>query len=142
VAVSGRTIARSVLVCGYALYALAGLLKVEYGAFVAGARSGGRDSIGAYEARFAGLRGLLPPYGTVAYVNDVKEHNENRAAWALTQYALAPLIVVDSLDPGRVSGPWVVGNFHFRVPESVTAGRFRVIRNFGNGVFLFERENP
>jgi hypothetical protein len=129
-------------VCAYALYAAVGLLVSEIRIFEANARIGGNDYIGGYEERYAGARRVLPPSGAVAYVHDVTDHLQNRTAWALTQYALAPLVVVDSLEPGRVQGPWVVGNFHFAMPRSVTSGGFTMVRDFGNGVFLFTRDDP
>jgi hypothetical protein len=96
------------------------------------------------DKRFAELKRVLPPAGTVGYLSQVDpsglaDHFPSAISdYFLTQYALAPLVVVPSIHP-----PIVVGNFFSREPQ-VRPGdvdsALRLTRDFGDGVLLFERE--
>jgi hypothetical protein len=106
-----------------------------------------RDEISTYEARFAGLRTLLPVRGVVGYLGHPEPagatpHEANAAAllhfrrYLLAQYSLAPLLLIESADP-----EFVVGNFDPGVAHPAPAG-LRVVRDFGDGLVLFRRSQP
>lgn len=105
----------------------------------------GPDEISAYERRFQELRTVLPRGGTVGYLG----HPDLRTAlpgqglarlhfrrFLLTQYALAPVLLIQSTDP-----EFVVGNFDSRAVPPAPRG-LRLIRDFGDGVVLFRRSGP
>ena len=86
------------------------------------------------DQRFAALKAVLPTGGTVGYIGETGAPVDVLGNYYLTQYALAPLIVEDSLNHSLV-----VGNF----PSSRTAqlpDDLKLIRDFGNGVFLFAQK--
>ena len=102
-----------------------------------------RDRISQYERRFEGLKKILPTHGVVGYLShrqaqDIR-FDAGTAEFYLTQYALAPLIVIHS--PER---DLVIGNFGaFRVDPEIFKDRdLTLIKDFGNGVMLFRRETP
>lgn len=91
-----------------------------------------------YEARFQLLRGALPPEGVVGYIAEAKRpgrfgfDGSYLMGLYLTQYTLAPLVVVDSTAPTLV-----IGNFRSGEDErNVGDPTLVVTRNFGDGVFL------
>jgi hypothetical protein len=106
------------------------------------APSPGLDEISAYEHRFQELRTVLPQSGVVGYWG----HPELTTAlpgqglahlhfqrFLLTQYALAPVLLIEGTEP-----EFVVGNFDpGAVPPSPQG--LRLVRDFGNGVVLFRR---
>jgi len=107
----------------------------------------GDDRIAAYEMRFKDLKEMLPPRSVVGYVTDEELSDETfhqlppdnsfrfRAVlhYHLTQYALAPIIVDNTLEHELV-----VGNF--RTPHAMPPVRGHVLlKDFGNGIMLFRR---
>ena len=93
-----------------------------------------------YEARYDEVRKHLPSHGVIGYVSDPKENNEDRFAWAFTQYALSPLLVVDrSVNPKGRDYPIVIGNFHRAIPGDDRMRDLSFVRDFGNGVFLLRK---
>jgi hypothetical protein len=67
------------------------------------------DSIVSRDRRFAQLRDALPKRGTVGYVTDgplVRPLGDGRvhSVFQITQYCLAPLIVVNSTEPEMIVG--------------------------------------
>ena len=99
----------------------------------------GRDRVARHEERLAGLRTVLPERGVVGYLSD------NRAAdgfsdmsameeYFMTQYALAPLVIVPGADRDTV-----VGLFSRPVDVNPSTG-LRILGNFGDGVLLMKRE--
>jgi len=97
------------------------------------------DGVTEFNGRFAALRAMLPPRGVIGYMTDADaspSDTNTQAEYHLTQYALAPVVVLFSSDQR-----FVVGNFH----KTVTAGSLRdrgykVVREFGNGIVLLENE--
>ena len=93
------------------------------------------------EQRMHELRSVLHRTRRAGYVTDVPGDSISADAAAteryfLTQYVLAPTV----LDRGT-AGPLVIGNFAGgRVPERYSS--LRVLREFGNGLFLFEGPKP
>ena len=101
------------------------------------------DRISQYERRFEGLKKILPTHGVVGYLShrqaqDIRFDTET-AEFYLTQYALAPLIVIYSSERA-----FVLGNFGAsRVdPEIFTDHNLMQLRDFGNGVMLFRHKTP
>jgi hypothetical protein len=95
------------------------------------------DQMTSYEARYDEVRKHLPSHGIIGYVSDPKENNEDRLAWAFTQYSLSPLLVVDrSVNPKALEYPIVIGNFHRAIPGDDRMRGLSLVRDFGNGVFL------
>ena len=98
------------------------------------------DQMTLYEARYNEVRKHLPSHGIIGYVSDPKEHNEDRLAWAFTQYSLSPLLVIDrSVNPKGRDYPIVIGNFHRAVPGDDRMRGLSFVRDFGNGVFLLRK---
>lgn len=98
----------------------------------------GPDRVGPYERRFAELREALPARGVVGYVNDAGNAFADLDAlqeYFMTQYSLAPVIVVNSVDL-----PLVVGNLSGDVSGRL-GDRFRVLHDFGSGVVLLSGES-
>ena len=64
--------------------------------------------------------------------------SESLHAYCLTQYALAPLILVNATDC-----EFVVGNFNstISIPEFTMEKHMKLIKDMGNGVMLFRRES-
>jgi hypothetical protein len=102
------------------------------------------DEISIYERRFDGLRAALPARGVVGYLGRTdpagRTHAERDASsllafkrYLLAQYALAPVVLIESTEPDLV-----VGNFDQGRAPSTPAG-FRIERDFGNGLVLFRR---
>lgn len=95
------------------------------------------DQMTLYEARYNEIRKHLPSHGIIGYVSDPKENNEDRLAWAFTQYSLSPLLVIDrSVNPKALEYPIVIGNFHRAIPGDDRMRGLSFVRDFGNGVFL------
>jgi len=98
-----------------------------------------RDQISRYEARFIGIKDMLPAQGVVGYITS--KHlpaQEAKFHHGLTGYALSPLKVDRS-----TRHELIVGNFpdlRSATPISAIDG-FVLIRDFGNGVALFRRNS-
>lgn len=102
----------------------------------------------SYTDRYAALKGLLPPRGTVGYLSEgpgppasenqaPDETEAYQARWfMLTQYALAPVIVVRdpnlSLVICNVQNPT-------RVPQVCQGPGLQLVRDLGNGIALLRR---
>jgi hypothetical protein len=101
----------------------------------------GRDVVTLYEKRFAPLKGMK---GVVGYITDadLQSRPEDVKAvqrFVLTQYALAPLIVLN-IPQSRL----VVGNFHEGAfdPKLPANQGFVVLLNFGDVVLLRNEAVP
>ena len=128
------------------LYAGASTVRWLHRAVEWPARSA-QDEISAYERRFQELRSVLPARGVVGYLGHPEPtgatpREADAAAllhfrrYLLAQYALAPVLLIES------SGPeLVVGNFDPAALPPAPAG-LRVVRDFGNGLVLFRRSGP
>lgn len=100
----------------------------------------GPDGISTFEMRLDGLRRVMPPRGVIGYLSDPKAPRDDLAVAAeyyLTQYSLAPVIVVRGADQR-----FVIGNFH-RLPVDPAQFQPRGLaleRDFGEGVVLLRRD--
>jgi hypothetical protein len=91
-----------------------------------------------YGERFEELRKRLPQRGVVGYLGVGWGNGYQLPAYYATQYALAPVVVQNSLEPDLV-----VGNFATPPDPTKTtwpSNRFPV-QNFGNGVVLFAKRH-
>jgi hypothetical protein len=106
------------------------------------------DPVSIHEARIAQLLPLLPASGAVGYVTTVEndrifaaekafENVEFLAQYVLTQYTLAPRIVLNS--PNL---PLVVGNFIDGPPAPGFLEKNGLVpqKDFGDGLVLYRRE--
>ena len=91
-----------------------------------------QGEITIYERRFDELKKWLPEHGVVGYVSDETDAIKETESYYLTQYALAPLVVVRGADR-----PLVVGNFGHGGQVAPVAN-LKIVKDFGNGVVLFE----
>lgn len=101
----------------------------------------GSDWISSHERRFAELSKLLPSHGLVGYVTDRRPEEvfyslRSLKEYYLTQYALSPVIVLNSQEP-----KFIVSNFSTSSAMSkfLADRKFVLLKNFGDGVALFER---
>jgi hypothetical protein len=125
------------------LYALAsGAAWLKLAASAAGRSA--PDEISTYERRFQGVRAALPARGVVGYLGRTDSAGRTPAereasslldfkGYLLAQYALAPVVLIESTEPD-----FVIGNFDRGKAPSTPAG-FRIQRDFGNGLVLFRR---
>lgn len=97
------------------------------------------DGVTDFDRRFTALRSQLPPKGVIGYLTDPDTpptDTNAQAEYHLAQYALAPILVVNSPDQR-----YLVGNFHRTVTTGSLRDRgFKLIREFGNGIVLLENE--
>lgn len=100
------------------------------------------DAVSRHEKRFEELRDALSTHGVVGYVTDQQDgtgftSQRGFDEYVITQYILAPVIVINSREP-----QFVVGNFSETFsgePRPALQG-FRLVRDFGDGVVLYARE--
>lgn len=97
------------------------------------------DGVTDFDRRFTALRAILPAKGIIGYLTDPDTppgDTNAQAEYRLAQYALAPLLVVNS--PNQ---KFVVGNFHRAVTTGSLRDRgYKLVREFGNGIALLENE--
>jgi hypothetical protein len=98
--------------------------------------AGSPDIITLDERRFTGLRAVLPRRGVIGFLSDIEGQRENRRAYYLTQYFLAPLVVAPD-----AKHELVVANFASRsaVAGIAAANGLTVVQDFENGVALLRR---
>ncbi|OGI03419.1 MAG: hypothetical protein A2104_00845 [Candidatus Melainabacteria bacterium GWF2_32_7] len=91
-----------------------------------------------YEQQFKTVRKELPLYGSVGYITDDKIRAFDRdARFFVAQYMLSPLVVVNS-----INYKYIIGNFYAPInPESYKKYNLVLIKDFGDGMMLFERED-
>ncbi len=127
----------AVLAVAVVSFATAGRLFLQIADFYTTAAS--PDGVTEFESRFEQLRTLLPARGVIGYMadEDLPAGDANaQAEFFLTQYAIAPVIVVR-----QTNQPFVIGNFKKMVTTgSMRDKGFKLIREFGRGIALFENE--
>jgi hypothetical protein len=97
----------------------------------------------AYENRFAAVKEFLPAHGTIGYISDEFNRDDDRQ-YALattrllaTRYSLAPLIVADD----ATGTEFIIGDFHSPcASERLTQMGLIPVRQLENGVMLLRRE--
>ena len=91
--------------------------------------------VDSFENRFGALTKAATPKTVFGYISDNRpEDPSDQAESYLTQYTLAPAIVVSNINEREV-----VANMHAANPDmrALQARGFRPVRNFGNGIFLY-----
>jgi hypothetical protein len=123
------------------------------GAFYARVEAGQTREMVMDDARFAGVRAILPARGTIGYVTDIDTeispvtgrdaHSDtgggtarNRRAYYLTQYFLAPVVVAPDTAHELVIANFVSAS---AIAAFAAARGLRVERDFSNGVALLRR---
>jgi hypothetical protein len=88
------------------------------------------------EDRFAGLRAVLPAHGTVGYLSDTRDIEENPRAYYLTQYFLTPIVVAPD-----AAHDIVIANFASRsdMARAADANGLTIENEFSHGVALLRR---
>jgi hypothetical protein len=96
------------------------------------------DPITRYELRFSALKRALPLRGVVGYTSGLPPEefvSEDFKRFLLTEYALAPLVIVNDTTPQLV-----IGNFD---PERIRAAPalrgLETVRDFGDGLRLLRK---
>lgn len=122
------------------LFAIMTNVHLLYKTLARGLEIGITDPISRFEKRFEKIRPLLPSHGVVGYLGDERddEHESGRSFY-LTQYALAPTIVIRS-----TSADFVVVNLRDAAESVVPAAMegWVLLRDCSNGVRLYRREAP
>ena len=80
---------------------------------------------------------MLENHLVVGYVSDYDDNSdENGIAFRMTQYVLAPIILVRGLKPN-----FIICNFQHTQPDikAYKKENLSIHKDFGNGVILFER---
>jgi hypothetical protein len=107
--------------------------------------SAGQDPISLYEKRFTELKKDIPKNVTIGYITDVPPGNilTLTNSWSIealymAQYSMAPIVTEIGTDRSLV-----LGNFHIPrdLTTEVSAYKLSLIKDYGNGVFLFGKEN-
>jgi hypothetical protein len=86
------------------------------------------------DERFAALRAALPATGVVGYIGG--SGGPAVGHYYLAQYALAPLVLDDSPNHSLV-----IGNFPPYLPARAPSEKRELIKDFGDGVFLFANKD-
>ena len=95
------------------------------------------DPITKYEMRFGDLKAYLQNHAVVGYISDHDDKSDRYGqAYSMTQYVLAPVILVRG-----IKRKFIIGNFQGAQPDIISYEKENIslIRDFGNGVLLFER---
>jgi hypothetical protein len=99
------------------------------------------NPMSAYESRFSGAKLLSTNESILGYIDQYSHNISYRDAsrtepYYLAQYAFAPI----SLEHNVISHRYVLGNFAagFDYQEIATQRKLQVVRDFGNGVVLFQ----
>ena len=93
----------------------------------------GQEPQSLYDKRFHDVRQMLPKHGVVGYFGDSQADEPGLAHYYLTQYALAPLVVDNSIDHHFVVGNFAEPNLKMPFNHDLV-----LVRDFGNGVILLE----
>jgi len=100
-------------------------------------RNAGTFGVEAFDHRFDNLRKTITPDSVFGYISENPPNTPiNQAEYNLTQYALAPALVLDSARP-----PLVVANMRTATPNMAVlqAAHLTPVQDFGNGVLLCRR---
>ncbi len=95
--------------------------------------------VDSFENRFGDLPKAATPQTVFGYVSDNRPDDpSDQAEYYLTQYTLAPAIVVST-----TTEPEVVANFHAANPDMkvLQARHLTPVRNFGNGIMLCRNQS-
>jgi hypothetical protein len=128
-------------VCLLLLYAAVSDARWSYRAVRGWAESRHEDGISRDGDRFREIRQVLPAHGVVGYLSGAQPNTfttEDFRRFLLAEYALAPLILIHDTTPDLI-----VGNFPpDSVPSALPERGLRLVRDFGNGIWLVRRARP
>jgi hypothetical protein len=96
------------------------------------------DKITQHDRRFEDIRKILPPNGVVGYFTDKKDYPSKGIDFLIwTGYALSPLIVVRG-----TAAQFIIADISeaFNIKKFRENNNVRLIKNFGNGIVLFQKE--
>jgi len=94
------------------------------------------DPMSVFDRRYAPLRTALGSQTVVGYLAPTTQDSPaGRAHFYMSRYALAPVQVVEGIEPTLVVADGVIDRS--RLP-----GEFSVRRDFGGGLLLLERTEP
>lgn len=97
-----------------------------------------RDQISRYESRLQPLIALLPPQSTIGYLTSPDMPFETaKLRYGLAKYALCPVLVDWSDDHDLIVGDFLNAA---DVTAALTRHPVIVLKDFGNGVVLLQRE--
>lgn len=90
-----------------------------------------------HDNKFKELTRILPDFSTVGYFTDQDDSELNKLeAFGLTQYALAPVILVNNTEPQLIVA-------HFYKPININRfceeNNYRLLNDFDNGVMLLSQ---
>ncbi len=94
------------------------------------------DPLQRYIKRFVLLKQSLFSSSPLGYISNSSDkpdlsQPDALAEFYLTQYALAPLLISDTLKP-----KFIVGNFHKNPAKQLQSHNLIIVKDFGNGVML------
>jgi hypothetical protein len=94
------------------------------------------DPITRYERRYRELRRALPAHGVIGYVDGAEPFGtEEFRRFLLTEYALAPLVLINDTTPELI-----VGNFNSdSIQPGPTEPGLQPVHDFGDGVWLLRK---
>jgi hypothetical protein len=103
--------------------------------FVQARKRKGLDAITLQEGRFDQLKKALPARGEVSYASDLDPNSvAGIAARELAQYFLAPVQLAGGQDL------IVYSSFSRTASRGIAGSHFKIVRDFGNGLMLFQRQ--
>jgi hypothetical protein len=94
--------------------------------------------VASFEDRFNDFRKTIMPHSLLGYLSDNPVNDpSNQAEFNLTQYTLAPAIVMPTIDERLV-----VMNYHANIPDpaALRSRHLIPVHNFGNGVLLLQND--
>lgn len=102
-----------------------------------------QDVVMRLEQRMSGVRDALrarDAHGTLGYLADLppaelRASHEGMQEYFLTQFALVPWVA----DPETNDCRWIVANLHTKSITDRMPSGFRVVEDFGRGVWLLEK---
>ena len=92
-----------------------------------------RDAGAAYEERFAEISRDLPPHAPFNYISDYNDHTD----FFFARYALIPGRMVLGREPAQD----LLVVQYLTTPGIPSFQGYKLVRNYGNGVMLFKRND-
>ncbi len=103
-----------------------------------------KDIVALFEHRMSELKKMVGPKDTIGYFSNVVPDEMDRERpmdYVITQYVLAPALIVNSTDATLVLGNFFGSESMDAAYETIQRNRLHPLRDFGEGVVLFRRES-